>query len=135
MACKCTGDKTLVMANWRIVDYKCNHSAFSGGRCTRSDYSSFVCGACLEYWRSKANYVYKILPLSQQERAAWHQYRVFAVAPQELAFEAHQRGAGAYFVHSKTEGWLAETKSNTLEAAEAIAHRLNNPTQKYFKNN
>jgi len=65
IACSCTGPQSERMKNWRIVQYKCNHSAFNGGRETRSDYSCFRCIVCRHLWRSKSDYVYKVLQLSK----------------------------------------------------------------------
>jgi hypothetical protein len=42
---------------WRVVQYKCNHSAFNGYHYTSSDYSSLTCLRCGTTWRTKAPYV------------------------------------------------------------------------------
>jgi hypothetical protein len=46
---------------WRVLSYRCNYSAFNGGRFTPSDYSSVFCdherGGCGAVWRTKARYV------------------------------------------------------------------------------
>ncbi|AXH50938.1 hypothetical protein CPT_Scapp_009 [Serratia phage Scapp] len=54
MACKC---KVKRRDNWRIIDYRCNYSAFNGYRYTPSDYSSITCLKCGSVWRSKSSYV------------------------------------------------------------------------------
>lgn len=51
-ACSC-GDRS----QWRILDYKCNYSKFSGSRYTPSDYSAITCNGCGRVWRTKAAYV------------------------------------------------------------------------------
>lgn len=43
--------------DWRVMQYKCNHSAFNGYRYTPSDYSSINCTKCGACWRTKAAYV------------------------------------------------------------------------------
>lgn len=45
---------------WRIVDYKCNYSAFNGYACTPSPYSALRCIQCGERWRTKAEYVNRV---------------------------------------------------------------------------
>lgn len=46
--------------NWRVLQYKCNHSAFNGYNYTPSDYSSITCVECHSCWRTKAKYVDKL---------------------------------------------------------------------------
>lgn len=41
----------------RIIEYRMNHSAFSGYRATTSDYSCVQCNTCGAVWRTKAAYV------------------------------------------------------------------------------
>jgi hypothetical protein len=41
---------------WRVIQYRCNHSAFNGYHHTSSDYSSISCLRCGAYWRTKAPY-------------------------------------------------------------------------------
>lgn len=43
--------------HWRVTVYRANHSAFSGYRRTRSDYSELQCRWCGRRWRTKAAYV------------------------------------------------------------------------------
>ena len=46
-ACKCSERKKPAnRRKWRILQYKCNHSAFNGWRYTRSDYSEITCLRC-----------------------------------------------------------------------------------------
>lgn len=54
VACEC---KPPDRANWVIVQYKCNHSAFNGWRYTPSAYSEIRCMKCRGLWRTKAKYV------------------------------------------------------------------------------
>lgn len=46
---------------WRVIAYRCNHSAFNGYRMDPSDYSELECssaaGGCGARWRTKAAYV------------------------------------------------------------------------------
>lgn len=60
ISCSCPGKQEDRLKNWRIIQYKCNHSAFSGGHYTPSDYSCFRCIACDRVWRSKSDYVYAV---------------------------------------------------------------------------
>lgn len=55
--CQCTGPHSLRLLNWRVVHYRCNHSAFNGYRHTCSDYSAVTCEKCGRVWRTKAKYV------------------------------------------------------------------------------
>lgn len=57
VACSCEGPKKERMKNWRVVDYKCNYSAFNGYHFTLSEYSSVTCIKCPGFWRTKAKYV------------------------------------------------------------------------------
>jgi hypothetical protein len=41
---------------WRVVQYRCNHSAFNGYHLTHSDYSAITCIRCGAHWRTKAPY-------------------------------------------------------------------------------
>lgn len=54
----CTCPKTPDRrAAWRVVQYRCNFSAFNGYRCTPSRYSGVRCLRCWAYWRTAAAYV------------------------------------------------------------------------------
>lgn len=53
-ACSCARHRSERLL---VIDRKCNHSAFNGGRLTRSDYSSVICSDCRRIWRTKAHYV------------------------------------------------------------------------------
>lgn len=57
--CRCSeSKKPLLERRWRVIQYRCNHSAFSGYRRTPSDYSSLTCDApgCVGHWRTKSAY-------------------------------------------------------------------------------
>jgi hypothetical protein len=41
---------------WRVVDWRCNHSAFNGWHHTPSRYSAIMCLRCGSHWRTKAPY-------------------------------------------------------------------------------
>lgn len=47
---------------WRVVQHRCNHSAFNGYHYTPSKYSSITCLRCGRHWRTKASYADR-LPL------------------------------------------------------------------------
>lgn len=56
-AAACTDKAHRDRGEWLVVQYKCNHSTFNGGRWTRSDYSEVQCQADGKRWRTKAAYV------------------------------------------------------------------------------
>lgn len=64
-ACRCTPPDR---AQWRVTDYKCNHSAFNGYHYTSSDYSRVKCLRCGFGWRTKAAYVDTLALATQEER-------------------------------------------------------------------
>lgn len=55
--CKCNNPE------WEVVQYKCNYSYFQypKGEYHDSDYSLLRCKNCDAYWRTKAEYVEKVL--------------------------------------------------------------------------
>lgn len=55
LGCRCTGEERR--RRWRVVQYHCNYSAFSGYHYTPSDYSLVTCDGCGARWRTKAKYV------------------------------------------------------------------------------
>ncbi|HHC6496756.1 TPA: hypothetical protein ACN36B_004376 [Vibrio parahaemolyticus] len=59
--------KPLKDRRWRVLQYKCHHSAFSGYHRTPSDYSTVVCDApgCHGCGRTKANYVDELVALGK----------------------------------------------------------------------
>lgn len=60
--CNCTErNEPIEKRAWVILDYKCNHSAFSGYHYTSSDYSAIQCSRCMAVWRTKAAYVDKLM--------------------------------------------------------------------------
>lgn len=59
--CSCAeSKKPITDRNWLIVHYKCNYSAFNGGKKTNSDYSLIHCPGCGCFWRTKSKYVLKL---------------------------------------------------------------------------
>lgn len=56
---KCSCDKP----NWEVLQYKCNYSYFQypKGEYHDSKYSLLQCKNCGATWRTKANYVEKVL--------------------------------------------------------------------------
>lgn len=77
--CKCEeSKKPLEDRDWEVLDYKCNHSAFNGGRRTSSDYSCVTCHQCPALWRTKADYVgtlWRRGPLKKAPGERKHPYR------------------------------------------------------------
>lgn len=55
--CKCENPK------WEVLQYKCNYSAFEypKGQWHSSDYSLLHCKNCDAFWRTKADYVEKVM--------------------------------------------------------------------------
>lgn len=55
--CKCEeASKPIFERAWRVVQYRCNHSAFNGYHYTPSAYSAIVCDRCHSSWRTTAPY-------------------------------------------------------------------------------
>lgn len=76
-SCKCSErDEPLTAAAganrparlWRVIQRRCNHSAFNGYHHTSSDYSSISCLRCGSHWRTKSGYVADLLDLADDER-------------------------------------------------------------------
>ena len=60
--CRCgESKKSITDRRWEVMQYKCNHSAFSGYKWTPSDWSSLRCEACGASWRTKADYVGQLM--------------------------------------------------------------------------
>lgn len=55
--CSCSKESKVHRIGWRVSHRLHNHSAFSGYRHTRSEYSEVVCDNCGHRWRTKALYV------------------------------------------------------------------------------
>lgn len=57
-SCKCDeSTRAPKYRRWTVMQYRCNHSAFSGYHYTHSDYSEIRCDVCHARWRTKAAYV------------------------------------------------------------------------------
>lgn len=56
---------------WRVVNRRCNYSAFNGYQRTYSAYSALRCLRCGSAWRSKALYVSVIKDMLAEERHEW----------------------------------------------------------------
>lgn len=57
-SCHCPErQKPVTERNWVVLQYKCNYSAFNGGKKTPSDYSHVICNSCGRQGRTKANFV------------------------------------------------------------------------------
>lgn len=66
--CRCEErSKPVRERNWVVVDFKCNHSAFSGYRMTPSDYSTVRCLRCGTFGRTKAKYVSELRMATREE--------------------------------------------------------------------
>jgi len=60
-ACHCAESrKPVAERQWRVLQRRCNYSAFSGYHRTASDYSAVQCTACGVWWRTKAAYVHQL---------------------------------------------------------------------------
>jgi len=68
VSCKCEGTRKDKIPNWKIVHYRCNHSAFNGYHKTSSDYSLIRCMKCGHSWRTKAEYVNELDFATEEER-------------------------------------------------------------------
>lgn len=67
-SCKCLErDKPFAKRAWRVLAYRCNHSAFNGYRRTPSQYSAVTCLACQASWRTKAGYVDSLKDYDREE--------------------------------------------------------------------
>jgi hypothetical protein len=59
--CRCPERKKPVAErNWRVSQYQCHHSAFSGYHWTPSEYSTVFCLNCNAVGRTKAAYVHQL---------------------------------------------------------------------------
>ena len=76
-ACKCSEKREPLTAPagsnrpgrlWRVIQYRCNHSAFNGYHETSSDYSSISCLRCGAHWRTKAPYADMLTGMQEDER-------------------------------------------------------------------
>lgn len=61
LICRCPGSLGERMRHWRLLQYRCNHSAFSGYHWTTSAYSEVTCERCHRRWRTRAVYVEKLM--------------------------------------------------------------------------
>lgn len=53
---------------WRVLQRRCNHSAFNGYHRTPSEYSTIQCLRCGAAWRTKADYVWRLPDRAEDER-------------------------------------------------------------------
>ncbi len=60
--------KPLAERAWRVMQYRCNYSAFNGYRRTASQYSAIRCLECNAYWRTKAAYVEELVRLERERQ-------------------------------------------------------------------
>lgn len=76
-ACKCSeasepitvpGDSNRPGRLWRVLQRRCNHSAFNGYHETPSEYSTIQCLRCGAAWRTKASYVWQLADRAEEER-------------------------------------------------------------------
>jgi hypothetical protein len=59
--CRCPeAKKPIKDRRWYVYQRHCNHSAFSGYKETRSQYSGLCCDKCRAHWRTKADYVHDL---------------------------------------------------------------------------
>lgn len=76
-ACRCS-EKTESLVSpvgsnrptrlWRVIQRRCNHSAFNGYHETPSEYSSITCLRCGAVWRTKAEYQWALPNREPEER-------------------------------------------------------------------
>ncbi len=67
-SCKCAERKKPVKERaWRVVQRRCNHSAFNGYHYTPSDWSAVVCLKCNATGRTKAKYVDQLPDITDAE--------------------------------------------------------------------
>jgi len=67
-SCKCAERKKPVAKRaWRVMQRKCNHSAFNGYHWTPSDWSHVVCLSCRASGRTKAKYVDELRDVTDEE--------------------------------------------------------------------
>jgi hypothetical protein len=64
LACRCPEPDR---SKWVIVQFRCNHSAFSGYHRTPSAYSGIRCLGCGTFWRTKAAYVETLRMATNEE--------------------------------------------------------------------
>jgi hypothetical protein len=53
---------------WRVLQRECNHSSFSGGHYTSSEWSAVACLRCGAVWRTRAAYVSQLRDIEDSER-------------------------------------------------------------------
>lgn len=71
-ACNCVQRRvSLAARRWRVLQRRCNHSAFNGYRYTPSRHSSILCLFCGASWRTSAKYVDRLSNLSTEEESAF----------------------------------------------------------------
>lgn len=67
--------KPVKERRWRVLQYKCNHSAFNGYKHTVSDWSEVVCLECRAMGRTKAAYVDDLKMMSKEDEAEYYKDR------------------------------------------------------------
>lgn len=65
---------------WRVLQRRCNHSAFNGYHMTPSAYSTIQCLRCGAAWRTKAQYVWSLKDRTEDERDISNGYPIHAEA-------------------------------------------------------
>lgn len=75
---------------WRVLQYRCNHSAFNGYHHTHSRYSSIVCLRCGSTWRTKAPYADGLSFVADHERQISSGYAGHAEAMESRGREPHR---------------------------------------------
>jgi hypothetical protein len=63
LGCQCAGTQEEKIKNWKIEQYQTSYSAFNGYRKAFSKKSLLSCSKCGHWWRTAANYVYKLLKI------------------------------------------------------------------------
>ena len=67
--CRCAErHKPIAERNWRVLQYRCNHSAFNGYHYTPSNWSTVACygPGCTGCGRTKAKFVEQLMALGKE---------------------------------------------------------------------
>ena len=75
---------------WRVVQYRCNHSAFNGWKHTHSRYSAMTCLRCGAHWRTKAPYADALPKIAKDEHNISSGYAGHAAAMEARGRTPHR---------------------------------------------
>ena len=77
---------------WRVLQRRCNHSAFNGYHQTPSEYSTIQCLRCGNAWRTKAEYVWSLKDRAEDERNIITGYEGHALAMEARGRTPYRQG-------------------------------------------